>query len=46
MKEGQIEQTVAEKCGFNDSCNMIRCFKREVGCTPKKYIKKIRNDFK
>ncbi|MBE6738937.1 MAG: AraC family transcriptional regulator [Ruminococcaceae bacterium] len=46
MKEGQIEQTVAEKCGFNDSCNMIRCFKREVGCTPKKYIEKIRNDFK
>ena len=46
MKDGQIEQTVAEKCGFNDSCNMIRCFKREVGCTPKKYIEKIRNDFK
>ncbi len=44
MKEGEIEQTVAEKCGFTDACNMIRCFNREVGCTPKKYLDKLRNN--
>ena len=43
MKDGEIEQTVAEKCGFTDACNMIRCFKREVGYTPKKYLEKLRN---
>ena len=46
LKEGEIEQTVAEKCGFTDACNMIRCFKREVGCTPKKYLEKLRNTSK
>ncbi len=43
LREGEIEQTVAEKCGFTDACNMIRCFNREVGCTPKKYLEKLRN---
>jgi AraC-like DNA-binding protein len=46
LKEGNTEQYVAEKCGFTDSCNMIRCFKREVGCTPKKYLANLRNSSK
>lgn len=39
LQSGEIEQKVAEECGFGDACNMIRCFKRSLGMTPKKYIK-------
>ena len=46
LRDGEIEQTVAEKCGFTDACNMIRCFNREVGCTPKKYLEKLRSSVK
>lgn len=33
------EQQIAEKCGFGDVSNFIRCFKRVYGITPKKYLK-------
>jgi len=39
LQSGETVQKVAEECGFGDACNMIRCFKRSLGMTPKKYIK-------
>ncbi len=38
LQQGLTEQEVAEKCGYSDACNLIRCCKRSLGLTPKKYI--------
>lgn len=42
LKEGQPEQTVAEQCGLGSSYNMIRCFRRKFGKTPKQYLKDLK----
>ena len=36
---GATEQAAAENCGFNDSCTLIRSFKKVFGVTPSQYIK-------
>ncbi len=41
LQGGKNEQQTAEECGFGDACNLIRCFKRQFGKTPKKYIASI-----
>ena len=41
LKSGESEPRVAELVGFADSANMIRTFKRELGETPIKYIKRV-----
>ncbi len=44
LQQGLTEQEVSEKCGFGDACNLIRCCKRCLGLTPKKYIASLYND--
>ena len=39
LKMGKTEQEIAIDCGFGDTCNLIRSFKRTFGKTPKQYIK-------
>ncbi len=39
LYKGTAEQQIEEKCGFGDVSNLIRCFKRVYGTTPKKYLK-------
>lgn len=38
LKQGDSEPEVARACGFNDSCNMIRCFKKHLGKSPMRYL--------
>ena len=38
MGGGATQQEAAEKSGFGDCCNMIRCFKRSFGLTPRQYM--------
>lgn len=38
LGSGASEREVAEQCGFGDSSNLIRSFKRHFGITPKKYL--------
>ena len=38
LREGATEQAAAEACGLGDACNLIRCFRRRFGQTPKKYL--------
>jgi AraC-like DNA-binding protein len=33
----------AERCGFGESCNFIRSFKRHFGMTPRKYMSIMKN---
>ena len=39
LKQGKSEYEVAELCGFNDSCSLIRTFKKKFNLTPKQYLK-------
>ena len=39
LRTGETAQHVAEQCGFGDSCNLIRCFRRKLGITPMQYVK-------
>ena len=39
LKSGYTEQLTAEKCGFGDTSNMIRCFKKRFNMTPKQYVR-------
>lgn len=41
LSEGISQEITAEKCGFNQSSNLIRCFKRAYNMTPKEYISSI-----
>lgn len=38
LKQGKAEYEVAEICGFNDSCGLIRSFKKHFDMTPKQYL--------
>ncbi|MEE0946476.1 MAG: AraC family transcriptional regulator [Acutalibacteraceae bacterium] len=38
LEKGMTENEAAEQCGFGEASNFIRCCKRSVGMTPKKYI--------
>lgn len=40
LKQGKAEYQVAEICGFNDSCGLIRSFKKHFGMTPRQYLSK------
>lgn len=40
LKDGASLQNCAELCGFGDSSNLIRCFKRYFNTTPTKYLSK------
>lgn len=38
LRQGVSENQVAETCGFSETSNMIRCFRRRFGVPPRKYI--------
>ena len=38
LQSGKLEQETAEVCGFSDTCNLIRCFKRVFGMPPRQYL--------
>ncbi|MBQ8357909.1 MAG: helix-turn-helix transcriptional regulator [Clostridia bacterium] len=38
LGQGESEPEVARACGFNDTCNMIRCFKKHLGMPPRRYL--------
>lgn len=38
LKGGATEHATAESCGFNDTCTLIRSFKKVFGKTPAQYI--------
>ena len=38
LSRGESEPEVARSCGFNDPCNMIRCFKKHLGRSPMRYL--------
>ena len=38
LRAGRSEREAAEKCGFGESTNLIRSFKRRFGIPPKKYL--------
>ncbi len=38
LLEGSTEQEAAELCGLGESTNLIRCFKRVYGTTPRQYL--------
>ena len=40
LEGGKSQSQVAEACGFGDSCNLCRSFKRYFGISPKEYLKK------
>lgn len=40
LKSGAPLSVIAENCGFNNSPNLIRCFKRHFDMTPSQYIAK------
>ena len=46
LEAGELQNTVAESCGFGDACNMIRAFRRRFGMTPGQYMKKIKREGK
>lgn len=41
LQNGETEELVAVKCGFGDASNLIRCYKKYFGVTPKQYIRKL-----
>ncbi len=41
LRAGELQNSVAEGCGFGDACNMIRAFHRRFGMTPGQYIKNV-----
>lgn len=41
LHSGTSEKEVAGKCGFGETSNLTRCFKRRFGIPPKKYINSI-----
>ena len=43
LRRGNTRQSTAEACGFGDACNLIRCFKRKFGVTPRQYLKEKRS---
>ena len=43
LKNGESVARAAELCGFGDSSNMNRIFKREVGNSPLKYVRSHRD---
>lgn len=43
LQKGMNQQETAESCGLNDACNLIRCFKKEFGMTPRKYVLALKN---
>ena len=43
LSMGVSERETAERCGFGESSNLIRSFKRRFGITPKKYIQVMKN---
>ena len=44
LRTGVTEQEAAEKCGFGDTCNLIRSFKKCYGKTPGEYLKLEKED--
>lgn len=38
LRAGETGQSAAQICGFYDSCNFIRAFRRCYGMTPKQYL--------
>ena len=38
LSSGLTEQVVADSCGFNDPCTLIRSFKKVMGMTPREYL--------
>ena len=38
LQAGESEPETAQLCGFHDTCNMIRCFKKHLGMPPRKYL--------
>ncbi len=42
LKNGATEQDTAETCGFNDTCTLIRSFKKVFGQTPTQYVKNVK----
>lgn len=40
LLQGSTEQEAAEACGLGDGTNLIRCFKRVYGMTPRQYLPK------
>lgn len=43
LERGVTEEQAAEKCGFNDTSGLIRCFKKHYNSTPKRYLKQQNN---
>ena len=43
LSAGVSEREVAERCGFGESSNLVRSFKRRFGIPPKKYLLAMRN---
>lgn len=41
MRQGLSEQETAERCGFGEPSNLIRCFHRYFGTSPGKYLRSI-----
>ena len=39
LQNGEPQQYVAQACGFGDSCNMIRAFRRHFGMPPGEYLR-------
>ena len=46
LRTGVTEQEAAERCGFGDTCNLIRNFKKCYGKTPREYLKSEREENK
>ena len=44
LVKGKTVQETAEACGFGDSCNMIRVFKRKFSMTPKQYLNQMETE--
>ena len=42
LRHGELQNSVAEACGFGDACNMIRAFRRRFGMTPGQYVREVR----
>ena len=38
LRNGCLQQQVAEECGFGNACGLIRSFRRIYGMTPKQYL--------
>lgn len=44
LGSGISEREVAEQCGFGESSNLVRSFKRKFGISPKKYLLVMKNN--